>query len=121
KRKPDEYRGTLVLQQFYSVFLFLAAIATILRSNAENSAPMREIFLLSIKFILLIKSGYMKNISVIGAGTMGNGIAHVFAQNGFKVTLVDISLHQLNKALETIGKNCDRQVAKNSITEEQKR
>lgn len=63
----------------------------------------------------------MKNISVIGAGTMGNGIAHVFAQNGFKVTLVDISLHQLNKALETIGKNCDRQVAKNTITEEQKR
>src|SRR5436190_20995488 len=60
-------------------------------------------------------------ISVIGAGTMGNGIAHVFAQNGFKVTLVDISLHQLNKALETIGKNCDRQVAKNIITEEQKR
>ena len=63
----------------------------------------------------------MKNVSVIGAGTMGNGIAHVFAQNGFKVTLVDISLHQLNKALETIGKNCDRQVAKNIITEEQKR
>jgi len=63
----------------------------------------------------------MKNVSVIGAGTMGNGIAHVFAQNGFKVTLVDISLHQLNKALETIGKNCDRQVTKNIITEEEKR
>jgi 3-hydroxybutyryl-CoA dehydrogenase len=63
----------------------------------------------------------MKNVSVIGAGTMGNGIAHIFAQNGFKVTLVDISLHQLNKALETIGKNCDRQVAKNILTEEQKR
>ena len=63
----------------------------------------------------------MKNVSVIGAGTMGNGIAHIFAQNGFKVTLVDISLHQLNKALETIGKNCDRQVTKNIITEEQKR
>src|SRR5688572_20525186 len=63
----------------------------------------------------------MKNVSVIGAGTMGNGIAHVFAQNGFKVTLVDISLHQLNKALENIGKNCDRQVAKNILTEEQKK
>ena len=60
-------------------------------------------------------------ISVIGAGTMGNGIAHVFAQNGFKVTIIDISLHQLNKALETIGKNCDRQVAKNLITAEQKK
>lgn len=59
-------------------------------------------------------------VSVIGAGTMGNGIAHVFAQNGFKVTLIDISLQQLNKALETIGKNCERQVAKNIITEEQK-
>lgn len=60
-------------------------------------------------------------ISVIGAGTMGNGIAHVFAQSGFKVTLIDISLHQLTKALETIGKNCERQVAKNIITEEQKK
>src|SRR5687768_5780008 len=60
-------------------------------------------------------------ISVIGAGTMGNGIAHVFALNGFKVTLIDTSLHQLNKALETIGKNCDRQVAKNLITAEQKK
>ena len=60
-------------------------------------------------------------VSVIGAGTMGNGIAHVFAQNGFKVTLIDISLHQLSKALETIGKNCERQVAKNIITEEQKK
>ena len=52
---------------------------------------------------------------------MGNGIAHIFAQHGFKVTLVDISLHQLNKALETIGKNCDRQVAKELLTEEQKK
>ena len=52
---------------------------------------------------------------------MGNGIAHVFAQNGFKVTLIDISLHQLSKALESIGKNCERQVAKNIITEEQKK
>jgi 3-hydroxybutyryl-CoA dehydrogenase len=60
-------------------------------------------------------------VSVIGAGTMGNGIAHVFAQSGFKVTLIDISLHQLDKALETIGKNCDRQVAKSVITAEQKK
>ena len=60
-------------------------------------------------------------VAVIGAGTMGNGIAHVFAQNGFKVTLIDISLHQLDKALETIGKNCDRQIAKNIITENQKK
>ena len=63
----------------------------------------------------------MKNVSVIGAGTMGNGIAHVFAQAGFKVTIVDISLAQLDRAVVTITKNLDRQVAKGSITEEQKK
>ena len=62
----------------------------------------------------------MQHISVIGAGTMGNGIAHVFAQNGFKVVLIDISQEQLNKAISTISKNLDRQVAKAVITEEQK-
>jgi 3-hydroxybutyryl-CoA dehydrogenase len=62
----------------------------------------------------------IKNISVIGAGTMGNGIAHVFAQAGFAVTLIDVSAAQLEKALATIGKNLDRQVSKGSITEEQK-
>ena len=51
---------------------------------------------------------------------MGNGIAHVFAQNGFSVTLIDISREQLDKALSTISKNLDRQVAKSVITEEQK-
>lgn len=63
----------------------------------------------------------MKNVSVIGAGTMGNGIAHVFAQAGFKVTIVDISLAQLDRAVSTIIKNLDRQVAKGTITEEQKK
>lgn len=62
----------------------------------------------------------MKNISVIGAGTMGNGIAHVFAQNGYSVSLIDVSESQLQKAITTITKNLDRQVAKGSITEEQK-
>ena len=57
----------------------------------------------------------MKNIAVIGAGTMGNGIAHVFAQNGFAVSLIDVSQEQLNKALETITKNFDRQIAKGNI------
>lgn len=60
-------------------------------------------------------------ISVIGAGTMGNGIAHVFAQNGFKVTIVDISLSQLDKAVANIAKNFDRQIAKGIATEEQKK
>jgi 3-hydroxybutyryl-CoA dehydrogenase len=62
----------------------------------------------------------MKNITVIGSGTMGNGIAHTFAQFGYSVSLVDISQEALNKALSTIGKNLDRQVAKGSLTEEQK-
>ena len=62
----------------------------------------------------------MKNISVIGAGTMGNGIAHVFAQHDFKVILIDISQQQLDKALATITRNFDRQVSKGSVTEEQK-
>jgi 3-hydroxybutyryl-CoA dehydrogenase len=57
----------------------------------------------------------MKNIAVIGAGTMGNGIAHVFAQNGFAVSLIDVSQEQLNKAIETITKNFDRQIAKGNI------
>lgn len=62
----------------------------------------------------------MKNVSVIGAGTMGNGIAHVFAQAGFAVTLIDVSQAQLDRALQTITKNLDRQVAKGTITEEEK-
>lgn len=62
----------------------------------------------------------IKNVSVIGAGTMGNGIAHVFAQNGFSVHLIDVNASQLEKALQTISKNLDRQVAKAIITEEEK-
>ena len=62
----------------------------------------------------------MKRITVIGAGTMGNGIAHTFAQNDFKVSIVDISLDSLNKALATIEKNLNRLVAKEKITEELK-
>lgn len=60
------------------------------------------------------------NISVIGAGQMGNGIAHVFAQSGHTVTLIDIAQASLDKGLGTIGKNLDRQVSKGAITEEQK-
>jgi 3-hydroxybutyryl-CoA dehydrogenase len=60
----------------------------------------------------------MKTVSVIGAGTMGNGIAHVFAQNGFKVNLIDVSKPQLDKAIVTITKNLDRQLSKGSVTEE---
>lgn len=59
-------------------------------------------------------------ISVIGAGTMGNGIAHVFAQSGFNVTLIDISAQALEKALATIGRNLDRQLTKGTITEADK-
>ena len=62
----------------------------------------------------------MQKISVIGAGTMGNGIAHVFAQTGFPVTLIDVQAAQLEKAVATISKNMDRQVAKGTLTEAQK-
>jgi len=62
----------------------------------------------------------MQQIAVIGAGTMGNGIAHVFAQNGFKVNLIDVSAPALERALQTIEKNLDRQLAKGSITEDVK-
>lgn len=62
----------------------------------------------------------MKNIAVIGAGTMGNGIAHVFAQTGYTVSFIDVSQAALDKGLATISKNLDRIVAKGTITEEQK-
>jgi len=62
----------------------------------------------------------MKNIVVIGAGTMGNGIAHTFAQTGFKVNLVDLSQESLDKAIKTITTNLDRIIAKGNLTEAQK-
>ncbi|CAM1340376.1 3-hydroxybutyryl-CoA dehydrogenase [Tenacibaculum amylolyticum] len=62
----------------------------------------------------------MKNIAVIGAGTMGNGIAHTFAQFGYNVQLIDISQAALDKGLATIAKNLDRMVAKEKITTEDK-
>lgn len=62
----------------------------------------------------------MKNITVIGAGTMGNGIAHVFAQNGFQVNLVDISENALQKAIASISNNLDRLLSKQKISPETK-
>ena len=62
----------------------------------------------------------MKKIAVIGAGTMGNGIVHVFAQNGFDVQVIDVNREQLEKAILTIQKNFDRQIAKGVFTEEEK-
>src|ERR1044071_8098156 len=62
----------------------------------------------------------MKNITVIGSGTMGNGIAHTFAQFGYSVNLIDINDAALQKAIATITKNLDRQVTKGSITEADK-
>ena len=63
----------------------------------------------------------IRKVSVIGAGTMGNGIAHVFAQSGFLVNLVDINKAQLEKAIQTIAKNFDRQIAKGTLAEEHKK
>lgn len=62
----------------------------------------------------------MKNVAVIGAGTMGNGIAHTFAQFGYKVSLIDISQDNIDRGMTTIAKNLDRQVAKGSLTEAEK-
>ena len=62
----------------------------------------------------------MKKITVIGAGTMGNGIAHAFAQKDFNVNLVDISSDTLERAIVTIEKNLDRMVVKEKITEVEK-
>jgi 3-hydroxybutyryl-CoA dehydrogenase len=63
----------------------------------------------------------IKNIAVIGSGTMGNGIAHTFAQFGYKVFLIDIKQEFIDKGTETISKNLDRQVKKGNLTEEQKK
>jgi len=62
----------------------------------------------------------MKNVAVIGSGTMGNGIAHTFAQFGYQVNLIDINNDALGRAIATITKNLDRQVAKETLTGEQK-
>ena len=62
----------------------------------------------------------MMNVAVIGSGTMGNGIAHVFAQHGFAVALIDIRQDALDRALGTITKNLDRQVAKATLSEDDK-
>ncbi|UYZ64174.1 3-hydroxybutyryl-CoA dehydrogenase [Hymenobacter weizhouensis] len=62
----------------------------------------------------------MLNVAVIGSGTMGNGIAHVFAQHGFPVSLIDINQPALDRGLATIGKNLDRQVAKGALSEADK-
>ena len=60
-------------------------------------------------------------VAVIGAGTMGNGISHVFAQYGFKVNMIDVSADALKRATETIGKNLDRMVLKGKLTEDEKK
>jgi 3-hydroxybutyryl-CoA dehydrogenase len=62
----------------------------------------------------------LKNVGVIGAGTMGNGIAHVFAKSGYNVTLVEVEHRFLDRGVDTITKNLDREVAKTKITAEQK-
>lgn len=65
-------------------------------------------------------SQQIKNVTVIGSGTMGNGIAHVFAQSGYNVRLMDVNQQALDRAIATIGKNMDRQVSKGTLTEDDK-
>lgn len=71
-----------------------------------------------VNFITFAKNICMKNIAVIGSGTMGNGIAHTFAQHDYKVSLIDVSQAALDKGIATINKNLDRMVAKGAISEE---
>jgi len=73
-----------------------------------------------MNLLYLLKNYSMKNVAVIGAGTMGNGIAHVFAQFNHQVHLIDVSQSALDKAIVTIEKNLDRQVAKEAITSAEK-
>jgi 3-hydroxybutyryl-CoA dehydrogenase len=73
-----------------------------------------------LKIIKFAETKSMRNIAVVGAGTMGNGIAHVFAQFGFEVNLIDVSASALEKAMSAIGKNLDRQVAKGVLSEAEK-
>ena len=75
---------------------------------------------LRIKLLIVSKIQLMKNMAVIGAGTMGNGIAHSFAQSGYRVNLIDIDEIALNKALQTISKNLDRMLEKGVISNGQK-
>lgn len=74
----------------------------------------------STTFTFYLKFCMIETVAVIGAGTMGNGIAHVFAQAGFKVNLIDVSQAQLDVATQLISKNLDRQVSKNIISVEVK-
>ena len=62
----------------------------------------------------------IRTVGVIGAGTMGNGIAHVFAKNGYSVVLVDLEQRFIDRGLQTISKNLEREVAKNKLTSEQR-
>src|SRR5688572_28341300 len=62
----------------------------------------------------------MKNIAVIGSGTMGNGIAHLFAQHGYRVALIDISNEALDKAMATIARNLDRMITKGTLSADDK-
>src|SRR5437762_12772303 len=62
----------------------------------------------------------IQQVGVVGAGTMGNGIAHVFARSGYEVLLCDVEQRFLDRALETINKNLDREVAKNKISADEK-
>jgi len=69
---------------------------------------------------LQLKISGMEKVAIIGSGTMGNGIAHVFAQNGYTVSLIDIKQDALDRAMATIGKNMDRQISKGRLSEEDK-
>jgi 3-hydroxybutyryl-CoA dehydrogenase len=85
---------------------------------------LRKILFINIIFYIFSPTPsnviYMKQVAVIGSGTMGNGIAHVFALKGFEVALIDVSTEALSKAMQSIRINMDRQVAKEQISTQEK-
>lgn len=111
-------RRTLVLQLIVQqtkllTFVSKLLITLLLKEFSATPPAGRQALGAKENFNIMHITG---GISVIGAGTMGNGIAHVFAQHGYNVTLIDISQAQLDKAIATIGKNLDRMVSKDIIT-----
>src|SRR3954462_4826649 len=82
------------------------------------TAKCQLLLLLHCSALLLEAAMEIKSVGVIGAGTMGNGIAHVFAKAGYDVLLCDIEQQFLDRAVTTVGKNLEREVAKQKLTDE---
>jgi 3-hydroxybutyryl-CoA dehydrogenase len=93
------------------------------QKDASLQSKPRPFFPCSVQFAIIVatmSAESIKTVAVLGAGTMGNGIAHVFARSGFRVLLRDVDKRFLDRAIDTISKNLDREVAKNKISADDK-